>query len=361
MKKISKGRKSLYLDFYPPVENPNTGNSTRREFLNLHIYERPKSQEDKDHNRATKSLAESIRAKRQIEVQEGTYGFMSATKKKTDFLAYYDKLAQKRIDSPKNYGNWKSAYKYICDFSNNELTVGDLSERLIEDFKEYLMKKTSLANNSQISYFNKFKAAIKQAFKDGLLAENIAQRVESIKEEDTKREFLVVEEIQKLAQVECEIPILKQAFLFSAFTGLRFSDIQKLTWQEIQHSKDNGYFIRFQQKKTKGQETLPIPQNAINFLEKQGNEEGLVFPGLDYSAWNNVKLQNWITKAKINKKITFHAARHSFATLQLTLGTDLYTVSKLLGHKDIRTTQIYAKIIDSKKTEAINKLDDISL
>ena len=94
---------------------------------------------------------------------------------------------------------------------------------------------------------------------------------------------------------------------------------------------------------------------------EQKEPEDLVFQGLEYSASNNVKLQNWVMKAGIDKKITFHAARHSFATLQLTLGTDIYTVSKLLGHKDIRTTQIYAKIIDSKKTEAINKLDNISL
>jgi len=162
--------------------------------------------------------------------------------------------------------------------------------------------------------------------------------------------------LQAVANAECEIPILKQAFLFSALTGLRWSDINKLVWAEVQHSKEIGYYIRFRQKKTKGAETLPISEQAVSLLGERGKPEDRVFLGLKYSAWHNLKLQQWVMRGGISKTITFHCARHTYATLQLTLGTDIYTVSKLLGHKDLKTTQVYAKIIDERKKEAANKI-----
>lgn len=159
-----------------------------------------------------------------------------------------------------------------------------------------------------------------------------------------------------MVPVECELPELKKAFLFSALTGLRWSDIEKLKWSEIQHSNDYGYYIRFRQKKTKGAETQPISEQAVSLLGERKEPDDKIFDALHYSAWSNLKLQQWIYKAGIHKDITFHCARHTYATLQLTLGTDIYTVSKMLGHKELRTTQIYAKIIDEKKHEAANKI-----
>ena len=118
-----------------------------------------------------------------------------------------------------------------------------------------------------------------------------------------------------------------------------------------------GYYIRFTQKKTKGVETLPISEQARKLLGEEESQDTLIFKGLHYSAWSNLKLQQWMMKAGITKTITFHCARHTYATLQLTLGTDIYTVSKLLGHKELRTTQIYDKVIDDKKREAANKIN----
>jgi integrase len=152
------------------------------------------------------------------------------------------------------------------------------------------------------------------------------------------------------------VPILKNAFLFSALTGLRFSDIQKLTWNEVQHSTENGYYIRFQQKKTKGQETLPISEEANSLLGNRGNSGNKVFQGLTYSDFNNQKLREWMIRSGIEKDITFHCARHTYATLQLSLGTDVFTVSRLLGHKSMKTTEIYLKIIDEKKKQAANRI-----
>ena len=122
-----------------------------------------------------------------------------------------------------------------------------------------------------------------------------------------------------------------------------------------------GWYIRFKQKKTQGVETLPIPQQARDLLGEPDKPLERVFKGLKYSAWHNLKLQQWIMKAGIAKTITFHSGRHTYATLQLTLGTDIYTVSKLLGHRELKTTQVYAKIIDQKKVDAANIIPDLSL
>ncbi|MBA3766827.1 MAG: site-specific integrase [Acidobacteria bacterium] len=362
-KKISGGRKSLYLDYYPPVIRPDIARPSRREFLGLYVFERPKTDSEKQQNKETKTLAESIRAKRQIEVQAGIYGFHSRANRQKDFLAYFRDLAEVRKASQSNYENWMSAYNYLEKFTGGHCAFGDVDEKFCSDFKDFLLispslrsNKANLSQNTALSYFQKFKAALKQAFEDKLLADNPARRVKGIKQAETHREFLTLEELQALAKTDCNISDLKQAALFSALTGLRWSDINKLTWSDVQHSETGGYFIRFTQKKTKGAETLPISDQAYNLLGERGEPNQRVFKDLKYSAWYNLKLSQWAMKAGITKHITFHCFRHTFATLQLTLGTDIYTVSKMLGHRELKTTQVYAKIVDKLKVEAANKI-----
>ena len=161
---------------------------------------------------------------------------------------------------------------------------------------------------------------------------------------------------QAVAKAECDIPQLKTAFLFLCLSGLRWSDVNKLVWSEMQHSNEMGYYIRFIQKKTKGVETQPISEQAFELLGEREDKDERVFKGLKYSAWHNMKLQQWVMRAGVTKTNIFHCARHTYATLQLTMGTDIYTVSKLLGHRELKTTQIYAKVIDEKKKEAANRI-----
>jgi integrase len=354
------GRKSLYLDFYPPIIHPDTGKPTRREFLGLYVFDRPKHESEKAQNKETRNLAESIRAKRQIEIQAGVYGFWSQAKKQTDFLAYFRNLAEVRKDSKNNYENWMSAYNYLERFTKGHCAIGDIDEKLCSDFREFLLNspslrssKSKLSQNTAMSYFDKFRAALKQAFYDKLIADDPAKQVKGIKQAETHREYLTLEELQALAATECEMPELKRASLFSALTGLRWSDVEKLIWREVQHSESNGSLIRFTQKKTKGTETLPISDQAYEILGERGESNEKVFKGL---AWLNLKLAQWVMRAGITKQISFHCFRHTYATLQLTLGTDIYTVSKMLGHRELKTTQVYAQIIDKKKIEAANKI-----
>ncbi len=346
---------SLYLDYYHKGKR-------QYEYLRLYLKSKPRTPEERNQNKKTLQLAETIRAKRQLEIQNGVFGVNDLERINSSFLTYFEVLAENRKESNGNHGNWLSAFKHLKKFSKANAKFSDINRQWLEDLKYYFVHDAEtknhqrLSQNSCVSYYNKVKAALREAVKDGYLPRNPADDIDGIKEAETKREFLTLEELQKVVNTKCDILVLKNAFIFSALTGLRFSDIQKLTWSEIQFSEENGYYIRFKQKKTKGQETLPIPEDAIKIIGKRLSGDEPVFRDLTYSEYNNQKIREWIIRAGIEKYITFHCARHTYATLQLTLGTDIYTVSKLLGHKDLKTTEVYAKIIDEKKIAAANRI-----
>ncbi len=366
-KKISGNRHSLYLDFYPPIKHPETGEPTRREFLGYYIFDKPKTVIDKQHNSETTQLAEQVRQKRenQLNKPEIYTGYELEQLKirergEENFVAYFKKLADKRKAS--NHDNWVSAYSYLEKFTNGNLKFANLNEAFCNEFKDYLLttksnksSKQTLSQNSAVSYFNKVKATMKQAYKDGYLQADLNRKVEPIKQAETQRNFLTLEELNSLVKADCTNQLLKNSALFSALTGLRFSDIEKLLWSELEYIEGNGYFIQFKQQKTKGVEMMPISEQAFSLLGERKEPTDKVFEGLNYTEIHR-PLIVWLTKADITKNITFHCFRHTFATLQLSNGTDIYTVSKMLGHRELKTTQVYAKIIDKTKREASDKI-----
>lgn len=367
-KAISGNRKSLYLDFYPPVPHPETGEPTRREFLGLYVYENAKNPIDKQGNKESLQLAEQIRQKRENELNKPEiYNDFEKERIKAkelgeiNFVEYFKALADKRKES--NHDNWVSAYKYLETFTNGKLKFADLNEKIFEDFKDYLQStksnkssKAKLANNSAVSYFNKVKAALKQAFKDGMLKTDLNAKIKPIPLAETRRNYLTLDELNRLVKTECNNPLLKRAALYSALTGLRFSDIKNLVWGNLQYSTEQGYYLQFTQQKTGGVEDLPISEQAVSLMGERKEASDKVFEGLKYSAFENKHLYQWIGAAGITKDITFHCFRHTFATLQIVKGTDVYTVSKMLGHRDLKTTQIYAKIAQVAKREAADRL-----
>ncbi len=367
-KKISKGKQSLYLDFYPAIPHPETGKPTRREFLGLFIFEKAKTPTEKLHNTDTIKIAESIRQKRENAINKPEIyneyekeQLRKREKGEQSFIDYFRNLANKRKTS--NHDNWVSALNYIEAFTNGKLKFADLNETFLDNFKEFLLTtkskksdKTTLSQNSAVSYFNKVKAALKQAYKDCILQTDLNAKISPIKAAETRREYLTIEELNKLVKTPCNNDLLKRAALFSALTGLRFSDIEKMVWGELEYIEGQGYFLNFSQKKTNGIEYYPISEQAVSLLNAKGEPTAKVFEGLEYSAYQNKHLFQWIGAAGITKNITFHSFRHTFATLQLFNGTDIYTVSKMLGHKDLKTTQIYAKIVDESKRKAADKI-----
>lgn len=360
-KKIAKGRISLYLDFYPPIIQPDTGSSTRREFLGLHYVERPRSEDDTAEKVNALALAEAIRVKREVQIRDGQTGGMSI-KGKTSFISYFEAYVAKHSGSTAK--GYRQTLKHLSDFTGKDIACDSITPEFIDNFKHYLLTSAriktdgrvgGLSANTASAYFIKFMAVARKAYTLGYIT-NALPKVERIKKKTSIRAYLTLEELQTLAQTDCEQTHLKRAALFSALTGLRFSDIAKMTWKEVQSGPD-GYFIEFKTQKTGDMESLPISNKTFSLLGERGAPDAQVFPTLKYSFWLNTKLRDWVASAGIKKKINFHCFRHTYATLQLNNGTDIYTVSKLLGHKDIATTQIYAKLLDTKKRESVDRID----
>ncbi|SDW41551.1 Site-specific recombinase XerD [Hydrobacter penzbergensis] len=358
-KRGKKQMASLYLTCIP-----RPGAKVQYEWLNLHVYENPKTNIEKDHNKETMLLAESVKAQRILDHQTTGHGFVSSVKGKVGFLDYFKKLAdRKREDSNGNYGNWQSAYEHLKTYiGRREYTLDQIDENFLEGFKQYLQGNIvrrgtgKLGANSSLSYYNKVKAALREAYMNKMIKENPSTRVKGLKPGESHRQYLTLEELQTLAGTQCDNSLLKKAFLFSALTGLRWSDVKNLCWNKIRYTENGGWNLEYVQKKTKAAEILPLSDQAITILGEKQDVNTHIFKDLCYHTHMNKQLQDWINRAGINKKITFHCARHTFATLQLSMDTDIYTVSKLLGHRHLKTTEIYAKVIDKKKIEAVQKL-----
>lgn len=355
-KDLTNGNKSLYLDIW--VDGRRT-----YEFLKLYI-NKPKNASDRVQNNETMRLAEDIRAKRQLDLQNSRFGFSSEYKLDTNFIEYFKTVISSKGVSIGNASIWKSTLKHLSEYRGTEITFHDLDHDYVEGFKNYLSKtaktknEKSLAQNSQAAYFSKLKASINQAIDDQIILYNPAQKVNPIKQLEPEKQYLTIEELRLLVNTECRHPVLKRAFMFSCLTGMRWSDIQKLKWEDIEKDSE-GWKIKFRQQKTKSIEYLNINSQAKEYLGDVNDSDEKIFNALQYSSWYNSELQNWVFLAGIKKRITFHCARHTHAILLLNNDVDLYTVSKLLGHKNIKTTQVYAKILDKTKMEAVNKLPEL--
>lgn len=365
---LPSGKITLYLDFFPAVYNPKTREFSRREYLNLYLVAKPKSNIDKEMNLENFSKAEIICANRlnELNKQQIYNPFEQEQLRlieigKMSFLEFLKRTAESKIGI--NSEIWKSAITHFEMFlKNQDILMREIDVTIIEEFRDYILKAKSLrknnkplAQNTALSYFNKIKATLKKAYKKGLLQTDVNAAVESIKEQESQRNFLTMEEASRLFRTPCKKEIVKRISMFSLLTGIRYSDIAKLTWEEVQYSKSEGYYIRFKQQKTDRPLTLPISLEAFEFLGEKTEQYDTVF--YDLKKWDVDRiLPIWINDASIEKHITFHCFRHTYATLQMAAGTDIFTVSKMLGHKNIKTTQIYTKIVDERKRETTNKI-----
>lgn len=338
-RKRSNNNYSLYLDIYQDGQR-------RTEYLGLYLTE------DKITNKSTQQLAENIRAKRQLEFQNESYGFASESKKKENFVLYFQKLVNSR---PADRSSWHCTFVKLKTFTKGSIAFQHITPEWLNNFKTFLLDE--VAQTTAYHYYSNIKYALNKAVKERIINSNPCILVENIKKPDVQREYLTLEEIKKLNATDYPFKEIKDAFIFSCFTGLRYSDVKNLKWENIK-----GDNIEYRQKKTKRVEYLPLSLVAQNILTKKRlnviEQNQLVFNLQSKSVFSN-HIRSWVKKADIGKRVSFHTARHTFATLSLTQGVDLYTVSKLLGHKDISTTQIYAKIVDAKKVEAINKLPEL--
>ena len=381
----------IYLESYPVMISGKNDPQRIREYLNRSVTTvdfdkkrparttqnsvsfKPKRDDNgiivckSENDRETMFYADSLRKLRQreydnIELYNELDIIQREQKEKSEenFLRYYELLIDKRHknNSESIRVNWYRSIEFLKDFGGQTIMFSQIDTKFCENFKSYLLtaksgsnKEAIISQNTASTYFSVFKAALKEAFIDGYFTTDISAKIKSIPHEEARREYLTLAELNTLVETQCELDVLKRAALFSALTGLRHSDIQKLTWNEIKIENDQAR-INFTQKKTKGVEYMPMSKQALQLCGEVGSSNELVFKDLTNPAWISRPLKKWIASAGITKKITFHNFRHTFATLQLSSGTDIYTVSKMLGHTNVKTTQVYAKVVDEKKNEA---------
>ncbi|MDR2277711.1 MAG: site-specific integrase [Vagococcus sp.] len=243
--------------------------------------------------------------------------------------------------------------QHLIKFAGSHITIAQVNKSFCSRFIDYLKKENLKADHF---YFGKFKQVLYKAIAEELISDLPFLRQMSIKKNTPVREFLTIEELSKVYKLNTKYVDFKNAFIFACYTGLRFIDLFNLKFSDI---KDNVLFIK--QQKTNEILNIPLHTVAKDILllqkESQGNEIN-VFNLKCYNRWQEY-IKKIISDAGITKNISGHCARHTFATLCITQGIDIYTVSKLLGHTDVKHTQIYAKLIDKKKDEAIDKLPSL--
>lgn len=348
-KTLKDGRTSLYLDIYQ---------DGKRTYEFLKLYTVPaRTKEERERNRETLRIAQAIQAQRVIEIQEGTYGYKS-TGKKMSVLDFFDETldAQKGEYSEKTIRTWESCRKYLEEYGAGNTRLSAVTSAWVDGVAEH-MRRAGLKEGSVWLMMTKVKCALHRAAAKDLIRESVISGVAKIKKETGERMYLTLDELRKLTAAECGNGEVKRAFLFSCLTGLRLSDVTALRWASIV-TQDGMARIIFRQQKTGGQEYLDISPEAERYLGERGGAETAVFD-LPTAMTLAKYIDRWVAAAGIEKKITFHCARHTFATLMLSLDVDIYTVSKLLGHADIGTTQIYAKVIDKNKQKAVMKIPKI--
>ena len=365
-KKLETGQISFYLDIY---------HNKKRwyEFLDIHISKSRPSQQDKEKKR----LAQEIRAKRENELIVQDNGLMDKVKRKADFVQWFEQYItyRKRLNKCNT-----ATLKHLRNFADEKpLSFSAITPELIKEFMMYLL--TKVGENTAADYIKKLSTALEEAVRQDIIMQNPIRKIprhERIRRTAIYRNSFTLDELQLLLDTPCKIkPQYKQAFLFSCFTGLRWSDVNPLRWTEIITKTIDGkeeWFLHFKQEKTEDIEYLPISGQAIVILKERkeemaDNEEKSpnVFPLVKepdpkrnvMNAKVNEALKKWAKAAGIDpKRMHFHSARHTFATnvLENSPDADLWTVSKLLGHKSISATQIYAHVRDSRKKAAINGL-----
>jgi len=366
-KQMSGNRQSLYLDFYPAIPHPKIGTLTRREFLGLYLFDKPQNPIDKQHNKETLQLAQQIRQKRENNLNKPEIytdfekeQLKIKERSEKDFVAYFKGLADKRKAS--NHDNWISAYKYLEKFTNGFLRFAEVNEQFCDEFKEFLLtsksaksSKRCLSKNSAVFYFNKLKAALKQAYKDGYLYTDLNSKVDCIETEDVIKHTLTFEELKVLAKTECDNNFCKRVVLFAAQTGIPFMEMKNLTWEQVDYSALYGFRISIQRQKTQKGYHTNISEEAYKYMGERRLPSDKVFEGLNNQI-RYVDFQIFLAKAGITKKMTFHDLRHTYGTIQIDMGTDIYTLMGNMGHSNVKQTMRYAKHSNKLKREAADKI-----
>ena len=347
-----------------------------RESLGIFLWVNPKGAKQKQHNKETQIKAD-FRLKRLInEYESGLYNVYNPENRKINFTDYWLEWADNHCsgdntDTTKNRSNFsqfKTSLKHFKAFRGDQLTIGDIDFSLCERFARYLSKEaikysdgSKLKTASINAFYKKFDLVVWSLFNKGLLigTHPAPRRLIALpKIIQKKKEYLSIDELKSLDYNKCDNPQYAKAFMFACYTGLRSSDITSLKWGDVRFKEDGSQYLYFAMEKGDKPIVVPLSQQALKYIGERTEDPDRAFPYFTYHGNNNDKLYYWLKFSGINKNITFHDSRSSFITntILLTKG-NVEVAQRLSGHKDIRTTAGYNKLIDEGKDEAINLFD----
>ena len=287
--------------------------------------------------------------KQEKEVQGGRRGA-----KRCEVLLRYIAETHQRTLSKNSKNVCSSLLHHLTLFAKHEVFVKEISEEFLIEFSQYLLR--TVKPSSAKTYLQKLHALLCSSLNPYRTSNPmlpISQLIPS--SPASTRAFLTGEEILRLKNTPCPHFNTKQAFLFACFTGLRLSDIETLRWSDIRVSGGSTTIVKMQVK-TKRSITIPLNIDALKLLpSRKDASDDFVFQ-LYSRATISSDLRIWACAAGIEKHISFHVSRHTFATLALTAGVEIYTVSKLCGHANVRTTEIYAHLLDSTLKDGVGRI-----
>ncbi|MBQ8045659.1 MAG: site-specific integrase [Bacteroidales bacterium] len=287
-------------------------------------------------------------------------------RKKTNKIFVEELITERQLNvSPNTQKVNLALLKHLKEYHGKGLLINDIDSKFCLSFASYLINNAKVKITSAKTYMHKLHAILQEAVYLEYICSNPMPPMCKLlpKYIPAERESLTVDEVKKLENTECKHEETKLAFLFSCYTGIRLSDIETLRWENIRRQKDYYALVKIQVK-TNQEVRVPLSSQALIILEKikkmfgKANETDLIFPMYSRTTIYS-DLKEWAKKAKIDKHITFHVSRISFVTISISAGISLYVISKLCGHKNIKTTQIYARILDSTYIDAINNFENM--
>ena len=357
-KKLADGSQSLYLDIY---------RFGKRTYEYLKLYLIPETDNNaRRQNQATMNAANAIKSKRIIELTNGEAGI--ETKERVYLLDWMNTYKENQAKRGKKDGyQIDITIRILKDYAGERMLMDQIDKTFCQNYLDYLQSEyrsrgKRVSNYTLHTYYRVLNGALNAAVRAEIIKSNPFTKIsksEKIRLPESKRSYMTIEEVRALIATPMKNESVKGAYLFSCFCGLRISDIIKLQWKDV--FVDRGqYRLSVSMQKTKEPIYLPLSPEALKWMPARGDKtpDDHVFD-LPSPAMVNILIKPWAKAAGINKRFTFHTARHTFATMMLTLGADLYTTSKLLGHADVKMTQVYAKIINQKKDDAVNLVNGL--
>lgn len=378
---LSDGRESLFLDYYfgyqmiysEKLDKQVPKKDRRREFLKLYLWQAPRTPIERQQNREILELAKRIRFERGQELLESVEGYRLKKNRDINFLDYF----QSYIDNytKKDIRMVEVALKRFRDFLNDtpeyikfakRIKPEQITKDMVEAFTEYLQGRS--VGEGAKSIYARFKKVIKYAIEHDAILKNPCTGI-TIKADDQqlRKEVLSPEEIQQLIEThyEHENPNIRRAFIFCLYCGLRYCDVKDLTFANVDFSNK---LLKFEQSKTKGHSVnsgvvIPLNDGLLKLIGSPSSpdkRDEVVFPLPSYEMCLKA-LRRWVKRAGINKHISWHCARHSFAVNILNNGANIKTVASLLGHSGLKHTEKYTRAVDKLKEDAINSLPELKL